>query len=110
MRASALLSLRHHSMVDWGLIIRILSFPSLFLTKCHSICSQDIEGQNLKVEYRYLPTGGASAETLAAELVKLNPDDDDRGKTSDQDDPYRNGARPGCGSRGYRHEPRPSRR
>ena len=29
-------------MVDWGLIIRILSFPSLFLTKCHSICSQDI--------------------------------------------------------------------
>ncbi len=33
-----------------------------------------IEGQNLKVEYRYLPTGGASAETLAAELVKLGPD------------------------------------
>jgi putative ABC transport system substrate-binding protein len=33
-----------------------------------------IEGQNLKVEYRYLSTGGASAETLAAELVKLGPD------------------------------------
>jgi putative ABC transport system substrate-binding protein len=33
-----------------------------------------IEGQNLKVEYRYLQTGGASAETLAAELVKLGPD------------------------------------
>ena len=33
-----------------------------------------IEGQNLKVEYRYLLTGGASAETLAAELVKLGPD------------------------------------
>jgi putative tryptophan/tyrosine transport system substrate-binding protein len=32
-----------------------------------------IEGQNLKVEYRYLQTGGASAETLAAELVKLGP-------------------------------------
>jgi ABC-type uncharacterized transport system substrate-binding protein len=32
-----------------------------------------IEGQNLKVEYRYLTTGGASAETLAAELVKLGP-------------------------------------
>src|SRR6516165_7030027 len=32
-----------------------------------------IEGQNLKVEYRYLLTGGASAETLAAELVRLGP-------------------------------------
>ena len=32
-----------------------------------------IEGQNLKVEYRYLQIGGASAETLAAELVKLGP-------------------------------------
>jgi putative tryptophan/tyrosine transport system substrate-binding protein len=33
-----------------------------------------IEGQNLKVEYRFLSTGGPSAETLAAELVKLGPD------------------------------------
>src|SRR6516162_2286249 len=33
-----------------------------------------IEGQNLKVEYRFLTTGGASAETLATELVKLGPD------------------------------------
>jgi len=33
-----------------------------------------IEGQNLKVEYRFLPAGGASAETLATELVKLGPD------------------------------------
>jgi len=55
-----------------------------------------IEGQNLKVEYRYLLTGGASAETLAAELVKLGPDiiitlgtrGGDRRKTNDHDDPY----------------------
>jgi putative ABC transport system substrate-binding protein len=33
-----------------------------------------IEGQNLKVEYRFLTTGGASAETLATELVNLGPD------------------------------------
>jgi putative ABC transport system substrate-binding protein len=33
-----------------------------------------IEGQNLKSEYMILQTGGPSAETLAAELVKLGPD------------------------------------
>jgi putative ABC transport system substrate-binding protein len=32
-----------------------------------------IDGHNLKVEYRYLTAGGASAETLAAELVELGP-------------------------------------
>jgi putative ABC transport system substrate-binding protein len=33
-----------------------------------------IEGQNLKSEYMILQAGGPSAETLAAELVKLSPD------------------------------------
>ena len=33
-----------------------------------------IEGQNLKVEYRIVAEGGASVDTLAAELVALNPD------------------------------------
>ena len=33
-----------------------------------------IEGQNLKVEYRIVAAGGASVDTLAAELVELGPD------------------------------------
>jgi putative ABC transport system substrate-binding protein len=33
-----------------------------------------IEGHNLRVEYRSLPAEGASADALAAELVKLGPD------------------------------------
>jgi putative ABC transport system substrate-binding protein len=33
-----------------------------------------IEGHNAKIEYRILSEGGASANTLAAELVKLSPD------------------------------------
>jgi putative tryptophan/tyrosine transport system substrate-binding protein len=33
-----------------------------------------IEGHNLRVEYRFLPAEGTSADALAAELVKLNPD------------------------------------
>ena len=33
-----------------------------------------IEGQNLKLEYRFPPAAGASVDTLAAELMKLGPD------------------------------------
>src|SRR5689334_7745437 len=33
-----------------------------------------IEGHNLKVEYRFLPAKGTSADELAADLVKLSPD------------------------------------
>jgi putative tryptophan/tyrosine transport system substrate-binding protein len=33
-----------------------------------------IEGQNLKIEYRIVPAGAASVDTLAAELVELGPD------------------------------------
>jgi putative ABC transport system substrate-binding protein len=33
-----------------------------------------IEGQNLKVEYRIVPAGAASVDTLAAELVELGSD------------------------------------
>ena len=33
-----------------------------------------IEDHNLKVEYRFLSTGGTSADALAVELVKLGPD------------------------------------
>ena len=33
-----------------------------------------IEGQNLKIEYRIVSAGGASVDTLAAELVELGPD------------------------------------
>jgi putative ABC transport system substrate-binding protein len=33
-----------------------------------------IEGQDLKLEYRFSQAGGASVDTLAAELVKLGPD------------------------------------
>src|SRR5690349_6167857 len=33
-----------------------------------------IEGHNIKIEYRILSDGGASADALAAELVKVSPD------------------------------------
>jgi putative ABC transport system substrate-binding protein len=76
-----------------------------------------IEGQNLKVEYRYLLTGGASAETLAAELVRLGPNIIITLGTAEAiaaiqtttTIPYRNVH---CRSarHGYRHERRASRR
>ena len=33
-----------------------------------------IEGHNIKVEYRFIPAEGASADAVAAELVKHGPD------------------------------------
>ena len=69
-----------------------------------------IEGQNLKVEYRFVTSGGASAEMLACYRAgepwsryhyHYRYVDDDRSKASDHDDPYRNGARSGCDSRGF---------
>lgn len=76
-----------------------------------------IEGQNLKVEYRFALAEGASVDVLAAELVKLGPDviialgtaEAIAAKRATTDDPYRNLH---CRSarHGHRHERRASRR
>ena len=56
-------------------VLATAQIPSLIKALKDGLRKLDyIEGQNLKFEYRFLPTGGASAETLAAELVKLGPD------------------------------------
>jgi hypothetical protein len=68
-----------------------------------------IEGQNLKIEYRFLQGTSATLDELAGELVHLHPDSHchprhaacARSKASDQDNPHRYG---GSGrSTGQRH-------
>ena len=75
-----------------------------------------IEGQNLKVEYRIVAAGGASVDTLAAELVELGPDiiiavgtsATIAAKRATATIPIVMNARCRSAARGYCHEPRAS--